>query len=264
MVDKSRNFIALVRLGYAARGITYMLLGYLALATAGEAKDGAQSVFDYLEQAPLGTIILYVIALGLLAYALFKLLSAASDIQHRGSDAEGIVKRVGDAASAVAYLFLCYAAFQFASGSKSASGSGGSRKIAGSVLHWELGPIVIGAIGLGFFAAAFMQAKGAVTAGFMRHLSGHAPTGVEAIGRAGYAARAVVFALIGWSLVQSAWLTSSTKVKGLGEAILSLRDMGVVYTLVAIGLLLFGAFSLVMARYRVIPDFRKEDVTPKV
>lgn len=263
MVDKSRNFIALVRLGYAARGVTYMLLGYLALATAGKAKDGAQSVFDYLEAVPLGTVILYVIALGLLAYSVFKLLSAVSDIQHRGSDAKGIVKRIGDAASSVAYLFLCYAAFQFAQGSRSSPGSGQSQKIAGSVLQWEIGPVVIGIIGLGFFAAAFMQAKGAVTAGFMRHLA-RAPTGVEAIGRVGYAARAVVFALIGWSLVQSAWLTSSSKVKGLGEAILSLRGMGLIYTLVAVGLLLFGAFSLVMARYRMIPDFRSEDVKPKV
>lgn len=263
MVDKSRNFILLVRLGYAARGITYMLLGYLALATAGKARDGAQSVFDYLEAVPLGTVILYIIAVGLLAYSAFKLLSAVSDIQHRGSDAGGVVKRIGDAASAVAYLVLCYAAFQFAHGDKSSSGDN-SQKIAGSVLQWELGPVVIGVIGLGFFAAAFMQAKGAVTAGFMRHLAGRAPTGVGAIGRAGYAARAVVFALIGWSLVQSAWLTSSTKVKGLGEAILSLRDMGLLYTFIAIGLLLFGAFSLVMARYRVIPDFRKEDMKPKV
>jgi len=33
-----------------------------------------------------------------------------------------------------------------------------------------------------------------------------------------------------------------------------MRDMGAVHTLVALGLLLFGIFSIIVARYRVIPD----------
>ena len=45
---------------------------------------------------------------------------------------------------------------------------------------------------------------------------------------------------------------------------MALRDKGVLYTLVAIGLLLFGVFSLIMARYRVIPDFEKRDLKPKL
>ena len=72
----------------------------------------------------------------------------------------------------------------------------------------------------------------------------------------------LVVAIIGWSLMQSAWFTSERQVKGLGEAILSLRDMGTLYTLVAIGLLLFGVFSLVVARYRIIPDLGPEGVKP--
>ena len=67
-----------------------------------------------------------------------------------------------------------------------------------------------------------------------------------------------------WSLVQSAWLSQSGKVKGLGEAILALREMGGLFTLVAIGLMLFGAFSLVMARYRVLPDFARGDLKPRL
>ena len=70
---------------------------------------------------------------------------------------------------------------------------------------------------------------------------------MEGVGRAGHAARAVVFAIIGWSLVRAGWLNNEGAAKGLGEALLSLRDNGMVYTLVAIGLLLFGAFSLVTA-----------------
>ncbi len=263
-VDKSQGFITLVRLGYAARGVVYILLGYLALSTRGEAREGASSVFDYLQEVPLGNVILWLVALGLLAYAGFKLISAIGDPQRRGSKPKGILKRVGDGASGIAHLFLAYAAFQFAIGGKHAAEGGQSQQMAGTVMDFSVGAFVLGLLGLGFIVGAFMQAKSAITADFMKHVDGHAPTGVEAVGRAGSAARAVVFALIGWSLVQSAWLVQSGKAKGLGEAILALRAHGVIYTLVAIGLLLFGVFSLVMARYRVIPDFDKRDLKLKL
>jgi len=263
-VDKSKQFITLVRLGYAARGVTYILLGYLALSTRGEAQEGASSVYDYLQEVPFGTPLLWIIALGLVAYAAFKYVSAFADIQHRGSDGKGLAKRVGDAASGIAHTFLAYAAYQFATGDKQAASGGQSQEMASGVLAWEVGAVLIGIVGLGFLAGAFMQGKNAVTGDFMKHIAGRAPSAVEAVGRAGHAARAVVFALIGWSLIQSAWLSQSEKVNGLGEAIMGLRDNGVIYTLVAIGLLMFGVFSLVTARYRIIPDIQKGDLKPKL
>lgn len=263
-IDTSRQFTTLVRLGYAARGITYILLGYLALSTGGEARGGGKAVFDWLQDVPGGTVMLWLMALGLLAYAIFKFISAIGDIQHRGSDAKGVVKRVGDAASGIAHSILAYAAFQFATGEKSTGADGSSQEMAGSVLDTELGAVLVGLIGLGFLISAAMQAKQAVTAEFMRHVDSRAPAQVKPAGRAGHAARAVVFAIIGWSLVQSAWLSSSNQAKGLGEAIVSLRDAGFIYTLVAIGLLLFGVFSLVVARYRIIPDVSREDLKPSL
>lgn len=261
MVDKSEKFSWLVRLGYAARGLVYILLGYLALSTAGEAEGGGEAVFDLLQDVPLGTPLLWLMALGLLAYAAYKFLAAIADIENRGTDAKGAMKRVGDAASGVAHGFLAYAAYQFATGTQQAA-SDGSGERAGSVLQWELGGLVIGVIGLGFLIAAVMQGKNAITGHFMHRVSPRAPTGVEMVGRAGHAARAVVFAIIGWSLLQSAWFSSESQVKGLGEAVLSLRVNGTLYTLVAVGLLLFGVFSLVVARYRIIPDLGPNGLKP--
>lgn len=261
MVDKSEKFSWLVRLGYAARGLVYILLGYLALSTAGQAEGGGEAAFDMLQDVPLGTPLLWLMAVGLLAYAVYKLLGGIADIENRGTDGKGAAKRIGDVASGVAHGFLAYAAYQFATGAQQAA-SDGSGERAGAVLQWDLGGIVIGLIGLGFIVGALMQAKSAVTAHFMDRVSPRAPTGVEMVGRAGHAARGVVFAIIGWSLMQSAWFSSERQVKGLGEAILSLRDNGALYTLVAIGLLLFGVFSLVVARYRIIPDLGPEGIKP--
>ena len=40
-------------------------------------------------------------------------------------------------------------------------------------------------------------------------------------------------------------------------------DDGIWFTLTAVGLLLFGLFSLVLARYRIIPDMDASGSTPK-
>ena len=263
MVDKSEKFNWLVRTGFAARGITYILLGYIALSTRGDAKGGGSAVYDYIQEVPFGTPILWVMTFGLLAYVVFRLMCAISDLQHRGTDTTGIFKRIGDAASAVAHLFLAYACYQFATGEKrSSEGESGGQEMTGSILQLDIGWIVIIVIGFGFLVGAFMQAKTAWTAHFMHRISAHAPSITEPMGRAGHAARAVVFLLIGWSMVRGAWAEQEERVVGLGEAILSLRDMDLVYTLVAIGLIMFGIFSLFTARYRIIPDFGPEGLKP--
>ncbi|WP_057882608.1 DUF1206 domain-containing protein [Tsuneonella troitsensis] len=264
MVDKSEKFSWFVRLGYAARGLVYILLGYLALSTAGKAQDGQAAVFDLIQDVPLGTPMLYLVAIGLLAYAAFKFIDAATDIENHGDDAKGKAKRIGSAASGIAHLLLAYTAYQFATGDKqqSSQATGGGQETAGSLLTWDMGPVLLGIVGIGFLIGAAMQAKSAYTLSFMKHIGGGAPAHVCQIGRAGHAARAVVFLLIGWSLVKAAWFSQSSEVKGLGEALVALSDNGVVYPLVAVGLILFGVFSLITARYRIIPDIQKGDLKP--
>jgi hypothetical protein len=63
-----------------------------------------------------------------------------------------------------------------------------------------------------------------------------------------------VFLLMGWSLLRSAWFASSQEVRSLGQALLDLREMGVGFAIIAVGVALFGVFSLITARYRIIPD----------
>ena len=263
MVDKSEKFGWLVRLGFAARGLVYLLIGYLALSTAGGDK-GPEGAFNWLQDAPLGVPVLYLSALGLLAYAFYRLASLLFDVDNHGTSGKGVANRVGHGASGVAHLVLAWTAFQFAQGDKQSASGGGAEEAAGSLLTFSFGSLLLGVIGLGFVAAAALQAKSAVTGSFMKRVAGDAPSFAKPLGHAGHAARAVVFAVIAWSLIQSAWFSSSTEVKTLGEALGSLADNGPIYTLVAIGLLLFGLFSLAIARYRIVPDIDRHDLRPSL
>ena len=49
-----------------------------------------------------------------------------------------------------------------------------------------------------------------------------------------------------------------------GEAVGSLADNGTLYTLVAAGLVVFGLFSLLLARYRIVPDLDRADLRPRL
>lgn len=260
MVDKSEKFSLLVRLGYLARAVLYTLIGLIALQSRDEVREGAQGVFRAVEDFPAGTIILWLLAIGLFGYSLFRFASAFFDIENHGSDKRGIARRIGHGASGIGHLALAWSAYNFATGT--GSSSDGAQEAASGILSFELGGIVLGLIGIGFLIAAFEQGKKGLTGSFMQRISGQAPSGTRTLGGIGYVARGVVFLVIGWSLMRSAWFDSSSQVKTLGDAIADLGDMGFVYTLVAIGLLVFGLFSFVLARYRIIPDLGAQGIRP--
>lgn len=254
MAGTDGKFETLVRIGYFSRAVLYIALGLLALTGASRMREGMDGIFRAVEDLPAGDLLLWVLVVGLVAYALFRLASPLFDIEHNGSDAKGWGKRIGHAGSAVAHLALAWTAFRFATGEHGGGGAGASQAAAG-VLSVDFGALALGLLGIAFFIAAVAQAQKGITGSFMRRIAADAPDATRWLGMAGYLARAAVFAVIGWSLVETGFLSQgASNVKTLGEAVASLADTGWAFTLVAAGLLLFGLFSLILARWRIIPD----------
>lgn len=262
MVDKSEKFNWLVRVGFFSRAILYSVLGLIALTSAGRIAQGTNGIFRAIQDFPLGTAILWLMVVGLLAYALFRFASLFFDIENNGSDGKGWAKRVGHGGSAIGHLALAYSSYKFAtSGSDS---GGGAQEAASGILSMDFGGALLGLLGLAFFAAAIFQAKKGYTGEFMHRIAAGAPSQTRMIGGIGYIARAVVFGVIGWSLFRAGFMSGgSDQVKTLGDAVASLADDGIVFTLVAIGLLAFGLLSFILARYRIIPDMSMDGRVPK-
>ena len=255
MVDKSEKVVWMARLGFVARGIVYALLGYLALSSAESqtVKQGQSGALEYLNSIPGGTAIMFLAAVGLLGYGLFRLSSALLDTENHGTEAKGLAARLGHFCSALLHFGLAWSALQFAIGSKQDAGDR-THVMVSTALSYEFGSLALGIVGIGLLGAGIYQAKQAFTLQFMKRVSSRAPSWTCWLGRFGYAARGLVFLLIGWSLLRSAWFEETEEALSLGNAIADMRDMGAVHTLVALGLLLFGIFSIIVARYRVIPD----------
>lgn len=266
MVDKSEKFNWLVRVGYLSRAILYIMLGYIALSSASAISEGTEGIFRAIEDLPAGTTILWIMTVGLVFYALFRLCSLLFDIENNGSDAKGWGKRIGHAGSAVGHMALAWSAYKLASGPGGGSGDGGgggAQEAAAGVLTADFGGTVLGILGLIFFIVALFQFKKGISGEFMARISPSAPDATRWLGGAGFCARGVVYGIIGWSLIQAGFLSQGAQqIRTLGDALAELAGQGWIFTVTAVGLLLFGVFSLILARYRIIPELDESAGVP--
>jgi len=265
----SRNPIeTMARWGYGARGVVYGLVGgFAALAAvgAGGQTGGSRSALAALLERPFGWVLLLLIAAGLAGFGLWRAVEALTDADRRGNGWGALAARGAHLVSAGVYAALAFFALSLALGW--ASGGGDEDRSARDWTAWLLqqpfgrwlvalaGAAVAGA-GFGFLRRAW---RGAVAERL--RCDAAARRWVDPIGRFGFAARGVVFLLIGGFLVVAAVRSSSASAKGLGGALEALQDQPYGWILLGVtaaGLFAFGVFGLVQARYRRIdaPDLK--------
>lgn len=240
----------MTRVGFAARGIMYFLIGYLALE-AGRAEDGAGAL-SHLDSS-WGKLLLGIMALGFLGYGIWRLSEAVIDTEGHGSDAKGAGLRVAGAVSAAIHLGLALTAATLALGGGS-SASGSTEEKAATALSLPGGQTAMSLVAAVLVVAGLYQLLKALKGDLLKHLDREAArqAWVTWVGRAGYAARGIVFAIMGVFLWQAARSSDASQAGDMGEALSSLPST--LQMVVAAGLILFGVFSLLEARYRRIND----------
>jgi hypothetical protein len=255
----------LARLGYLVKGVVYGLIGVLAIMAAfgsGGQTSGSRGVLGTIAGGPFGQILLGIIAVGLFGYALWRFVQAFADPDNQGTDAEGLVKRTGYFVSGVLYAGLGIAAVRLLLGSGGGGGGGSSadswtaKLMAQPFGLWLVG--IVGAVVIGF---GLYQLYKAYKADFFDKLKTAEMSATERkwtkrSGQAGLAARGVVFCIIGVFLIQAALSANPEEARGLGGALdtLAAQPYGP-YLLgaVALGLVGYGVYCAVNARYRRIP-----------
>lgn len=248
----SPNFLLLTRVGFAARGLLYLIVGYLALKL-GQAEDAGGALEHVSREA--GGPVLGLLALGFVAYGIWRVADAILDTQNKGKEAKGIAGRAAGAASGLIHLGLAFTAAKLALGSGSGgdssrsaeSGAATAMSLPGGDLLLYLAAAVLGAAGA---AQLLIAAK----RDFCKHLESGAKDKwwVIAAGTGGHAARGIIFLAAAWLLFNAARHDEAEEAGALGDALLSLPDT--LRAAVAAGLCLFGIYSLIEARYRIIPD----------
>ena len=260
---RSRWVEVLGRVGLLAQGVSFAIVGILALKLAlgdGGKATSRPGALKTLADEPLGKVLLVLLAIGFAGYAAWRLAQALFDRGGQGGDEKALAKRAGQAAKAALYLSLAAAAMSIlvGGGSGTASGAGGEKKATAGVLGWPGGRWIVLAVGVAILVAAGFQAYRAVRRKFMDEIDESEMTEAarlltERLGFVGLLARGVVFAIAGWFLIKAALDYDPQKAVGLGGALAKLANAPYgpwLLGLTAAGLTAFGAFCLAQARYR--------------
>lgn len=251
------------RFGYVAKGAVYILVGTLAVQAA-LGQEGGQTTdqtgaLTKIASLPFGKVLLGLLVIGLLGYALWRVVQGALDTEHKGDEMKGLLARAVYVGIGVIYASLAFSALKLLMGNgASAGGNETTQGWTAWLMGHPFGIWLVALAGVAVFVNGILQLYKAWKSNLTEDLhltdvgAEHADL-VTKIGRAGYSARGVAFMMIGGFLIGAALHNNPSEAQGLDGilATLAAQPFGP-YLLgaVAAGLAAYGVFAIVEARYR--------------
>jgi Domain of Unknown Function (DUF1206) len=249
---------ALARAGLTARGVLYILIGWVAIMVAlGQTSQEAdqQGALQLLAGQPYGLVSLWLLGIGFAGYALWRLSEAAFGVT---GEANGVGPRLKSLVRAAIYAFFAYMTFKIISGAGGGSQTSRQQDLTASIMHHPGGQWLVGILGLAIVIAGLVLVFEGIRRKFLKYLqlsqvSLLTRRLVERLGMIGTAARGAVFALAGVLVIEAAITYQPAKAGGIDKALLTLRNQPFgefLLILAALGLIIFGIYGLCEARWR--------------
>jgi hypothetical protein len=262
-VENAAWLNALARVGLVAKGVSYALVGVLAIKLAADSGGKAtsrQGALHTLAQHSFGKFVLVVLAFGFAAYAVWRFAQAFFDKNNDGDGAKGLAKRAGYFGRGAIYAGLTYSTIKILSGSAEQSQNQKAHKTAATVLSWPAGKWIVGAAGLVLIGVGLWNGYRAHEKKFLKNWKTEkmGPTAQRwgtRSGVVGLSARMVVFTLIGIFVVKAAYDYNPREAIGLDGALQKLASQSYgswLLGIVAAGLLAYAVFCFFEARYREV------------
>jgi hypothetical protein len=247
------------RLGYLAKGSVYLVIGILAFMAAigaGGKTTGTNGALASIASKPFGEVLLWVIAVGLAGYVIWKIVEAITDPENKGHDAKGILVRAGVVFSAVVYAGLSYRAAKIASNAESSGGGNNRETITAQILSQPFGQWMVGLAGAAVIGYGIYEIYKGYSEKFTDTFQRSKMKKKEyelgkKTGKAGLMARGVVFCMTGYFLTQTAITTNPDNAKGLDAALSEIAQQPFgqwMLGLVAIGLAAYGIFQILKGK----------------
>jgi hypothetical protein len=260
---------AAARMGYAARGVVYLMVGSLAVLAAvgsGGSTDDPRGALSRLLEQPFGAAILALIAFGLVGYAVWRGMQAVLDADGHGSDAKGLTIRAALLVSGAVHLALAVWAAEAAlsrfggpasGGAAGARGQGGEEGLAGWLMAQPGGRWWVAAVGVAIVCAGVAHVVRGVRRDFEKRLEAgpNVMRVISPVSAFGLVARGIVFAVIGGFFLFAALHVDPSRAGGIERALdwLRARPYGqALFGGIALGLAAYGVYSIVEAIWRRI------------
>ncbi len=263
--EGTRRWIVVAeKVGYYSKAMVYAVIGVMALLAAthsGGRIAGSHGAFMTILAQPLGRVLLGMLAVGLSAYALWRIAQAILDADHRGSRLKGIAARCAVAFAGLVYAGLAYSALRiFLSTGPASTDDHQVRSWTAMLLAQPMGPWLVAAAGIIVVALAAHELYVAIKADFalklkLEQMGPHTRTFIIRCAQFGHLARGVVFAIIGAFLIEAAVRSDAQEARGLGGALHAVEQQPYgdwLLALVAGGILAYAAYLFLLIFYRRI------------
>jgi Domain of Unknown Function (DUF1206) len=246
------------RVGLVSYGITHLIIAWIALQIAfgggGGQKANQSGAFEELAQNTFGRILLWVLVVGFVAAALWRLEETIWGYTYESDNTTRIRKRVSSGAKVVVFATLAFLAGRTAAGS--GSGGSGGQKAAAGVLGLPGGQLIVGAVGLGVVAVGGYKIYSGIKKKFLSDMDlpsdQRARQVAERSGQVGFIGKGAATALIGVLVVLAAIRFRPDEASGLDVALRTLAQQPFgpwLLAAVALGLAAYGVFLFFDARY---------------
>jgi hypothetical protein len=240
----------------------YVLIGIIAVQVA---IDGSRQQADrtgavhLVARTAFGSVILWLLVIGFAGMTLWRLSEAAWG----SPDADGrkASKRLANLARAVLYAVVTYGILKYALGvGQPSSSDSQSQDLTAAAMKYQGGQVIVALAGVVIVGAGLYVIYRAYKLKFLKHMrmgsaSPRTRKAVTRLGQAGGIARGFVFATIGVFLVIAAKDANPRQAKGIDSALRALAHTPLgpwLLVVVAIGLMMFGAYSWCEARWRAV------------
>ena len=263
MKQPSNLFEWLARLGYAARGMVYLILGALAVFSGrvADAENSTGALSSLLTQ-PFGQILVGIMAVGFFGFAAWRVAQGAFNADRLEPTLKNAGRRVAKVTSAVVYLGLGGLSTGLAFGAiAGSSGKGSEESWTAMLMGLPFGAMLAGAAGLGIIGFGLSEIWKAVSGSYREPLDilPRLERVLIPLCSYGIAARGVVFAILGGFVVYAAITIQPEEAGSIGDALRWLRGLpfgGALFFITALGLIAFAGSCAVFALYRRVdaPD----------
>lgn len=262
-VARSRWVERLARVGYTAKGLVYIVAGALSMLTAlgagGELTDLRGAMHTVVRQ-PFGRALLGVVAFGLVAYVLWRWVQAITDADGKGRTLKGLLLRASYFGSGTVYAGLALGAARIVFGADEPSQTESAQSGTARLMSMPYGDWLVMLAGVVVIGFGLWQCYKGLAVKFRKRLKlGEMRESRREwyllAGRLGYPARGVVFIILGVFLLQAARNFDPRHARGLDGALqlLAQQSFGpLILAVVAAGLVAYGVYTLVEARFRQI------------